>query len=255
MSNTRRLRAAVFLSHYHGSAVFAALRSMSAWLDIVLIATDDPLNPASHASRRLWRYGWDENLRQLVPSAARQAGLDAYTGSIRVAEFLNQFVAANPDIIISAVFGQKVPNEMLAGVKQRAYNLHPTIPEVGLDASRGAQALEKIIRRGETRFDITIHRMTDRFDFGEELGRSPMFAIPDELHGRSDGAAILRLYCESASLSATAINAHLPRIVVRDWFGGSKHLLSRDGSADYQSLILDETLVKPLLLEPSISRV
>ena len=76
-------RIAAFVSHYAGHAVLRELLGMRAVLRVVLVATDDPESPCCNASARIWRYGWDDRLGQLVTRLAAEGGLEAFTGSVR----------------------------------------------------------------------------------------------------------------------------------------------------------------------------
>src|SRR3954447_25871643 len=76
-------RIAAFVSHYPGHAVLRELLGMRAILRVVLVATDDPEGPCCNASARVWRYGREEGLRRLVPRLSADAGLEAFTGSVR----------------------------------------------------------------------------------------------------------------------------------------------------------------------------
>jgi hypothetical protein len=82
----RRYRLAAFVSHLVGCAVLEELLRLDC-AELVLVATDDPLQAFCNAQRRLWRYSTAEELRLLVPRAAERAGLPVHTGRVRDEQF------------------------------------------------------------------------------------------------------------------------------------------------------------------------
>ena len=209
------LRIATFVSHYHGAASLDALLSLD-WLQVVLLATDDPLLPHANAANRLWSHGWDEELRTCITRRGEAAGLTAYTGRILDREFLQRFADCRPDAIVCNVFGQRIPGRMLQHVGYRAYNLHPTVPGLSLEATRGARAIHKGAEYSTGLIDFSLHRMSVEFDCGEILARSEPIVAPDSLRDLRNSTETLEFYRASADLPASVIRGHLRGIVTRD---------------------------------------
>jgi len=66
------------------------------------------------------------------------------------------------DLIISADFGQKIPNKILKSAKINTLNLHPSL----LPKYRGATPVPRAILANEAKTGITIIKMTDKIDAG-----------------------------------------------------------------------------------------
>src|SRR4051794_14190625 len=203
-------RIAAFVSHHPGHAVLRELLGMRAVLRVVLVATDDPESPCCNASARIWRYGWDEGLRRLVPRLSAQAGLEAFTGSVRREGgiFHDRFVAARPDAIIAMVFGQRIPEHLLDLVGRRAWNVHPVVPGRPLAATGGPEPYESASRLGARSVQFCIHQMTGAFDDGEEVARSDPFPLSPT--ARPGGEAMLELQRRTAPLAAALVRGVLP---------------------------------------------
>lgn len=172
------VRLAAFVSHYLGDAVLAALLRMKE-VEVVLVATDDPLNPVCNPDGRLWRYSKSTELASLVPRRAARAGLTAFTGSITSPEFELLFQQAAPQAILSSFFGQKIPKARLLDVDRRAWNMHPVAPGRPLQDTRGVDPIDQARKLGASAIETCLHVMTERFDDGEEVGRSFPCSLPD----------------------------------------------------------------------------
>jgi methionyl-tRNA formyltransferase len=203
-------RIAAFVSHHAGHAVLRELLGMRAALRVVLVATDDPEGPCCNASARIWRYGRDEGLRHLVQRLAVEAGLEAFTGSVRREGglFHDRFVAARPDAIIAMVFGQRIPEHLLDLVAGRAWNVHPVVPGRRLAATGGPEPFEAAYRLGARSVQFCIHRMTGAFDDGEEVARSVPFPLPPAT--RPGAEPMLELQRRTAPLAAALVRSVLP---------------------------------------------
>ena len=177
---------------------------------MVLVATDDPESPCCNASARIWRYGWDEGLRRLVPRLSAEAGLEAFTGSVRREGglFHDRFVAARPDAIIAMVFGQRIPEHLLDLVGRRAWNVHPVVPGRPLAATGGPEPFEAAYRLGARSVQLCIHQMTGAFDDGEEVARSDPFPLPPAT--RPGAELMLELQRRTAPLAAALVRSVLP---------------------------------------------
>jgi methionyl-tRNA formyltransferase len=206
-------RLALFVSHHAGHAVLGEALGMPGALRVVLVATDDPERPCCNTPARLWRHGWDEDLRQLVPRLAAEAGLDAFTGSVRRpgGEFHRRFEAARPDALLAAVFGQRIPAHLLEQVEGRAWNIHPVVPGLPLAATRGSRPFEIAYELGAREIQLCLHRMTEAFDDGEELARSEPLPLPP---AREPGPELLlELQRRTAPLSAALVRRSLPTLL------------------------------------------
>jgi methionyl-tRNA formyltransferase len=203
-------RIAAFVSHYAGHAVLRELLGMRAVLRVVLVATDDPESSCCNASARIWRYGWDDRLGQLVTRLAAEGGLEAFTGPVRREGglFHDRFVAARPDAIIAMVFGQRIPEHLLDLVGRRAWNVHPVVPGRPLAATGGPGPYESAYRLGARSVQLCVHRMTGAFDDGEEVARSVPFPLPPAT--RPGAEPMLELQRRTAPVAAALVRSVLP---------------------------------------------
>jgi hypothetical protein len=216
---TELFRVAAFLSHLHGAAVLDALLALRALLRVVLVATDDPLGNFCNAAGRLWRYGFDDELRLLVPRKASEAGIPVYTGTVKGDDFFRLFEACAPDTIVTMVFGQRLPGWLLDQVARRAWNVHPVVPGLPLAATRGPTGFEEALRQGAAEIEMCLHEMTESIDDEEEVCRSAPVALPRVKEFSAElYVAFQRL---TAPLSAGLVREALPALLLR------KHEIAR----------------------------
>ncbi|HBJ38139.1 MAG TPA: hypothetical protein DDZ51_25975 [Planctomycetaceae bacterium] len=204
------MRVAAFVSHFYGAAVLQALIDLSPTVQVVLVVTDDPKSKHSNASRRLWKYGWDESLRSLVPRIAVRHGIPVVSENIRSAHFEDAFLQAKPNSILSCIFGQRIPQSCLDHVSQRAYNLHMSTPGYGLELTRGSAALETLVTSGKSIADMILHRMTIDFDNGETVARSTTIPLPADT--LETPRSIVDYFQATAELPATLIRNEFVRV-------------------------------------------
>lgn len=84
---------------------------------------------------------------------------------IRVREELDQILALNPDLIVTAAFGQILPKELLEAPKLGCINVHASLlPEL-----RGGAPIHYAILEGKRETGITIMYMAEKLDAGDIL--------------------------------------------------------------------------------------
>ena len=86
---------------------------------------------------------------------------------------------AGPDVIVTAAFGQKLGNELLAIPRLGGINVHASL----LPKYRGAAPINWAILRGESETGITIFRMAERMDAGEIISQAAIPIGPAETAG------------------------------------------------------------------------
>jgi methionyl-tRNA formyltransferase len=176
------------------------------------VATDDPLQPFCNAGRRLWRYSTAEELRLLVPRLAKRASLPVHTGRVRDEQFFRSFRTSASEVIISAVFGQKIPRRLLESVEHRAWNLHPVLPGLPLEVTRGPAPFEKALCLGALSMQWCLHHMTEAIDCGEEVARSTPFPLPQECEFSAE--SYLGVQQHIASMAASLLGETLPTLLL-----------------------------------------
>ncbi|WP_033543694.1 methionyl-tRNA formyltransferase [Planococcus sp. CAU13] len=81
----------------------------------------------------------------------------------------------NPDLVVTAAFGQILPTEILETPKLGAINVHASL----LPAYRGGAPIHQAIIDGQKETGVTIMYMVDRLDAGDIISQS---AVPIEKH-------------------------------------------------------------------------
>lgn len=181
-----RIRVAVFGSFMGGFHVLKELLEgpLAKRVEVVGVATDDPTQPFTHATVRLWKYPHSRDDETLVPRYARRFGLPVYDGRIRTVAF-EQFFTRDwrPELCLMATFGQKIPNSLIRFPALGFYNFHhsgdlwPSYP--------GPDPIRDMIRDGRTHLVLTIHTVTDVIDGGEFVARS--HRVPLAAHANAVG--------------------------------------------------------------------
>lgn len=218
----RPIRIAAFVSHYIGEAALSALFALTPWIEVVLVATDDPRCKFCNPRKRLWSAGGDEDLRTLVSRQAAARSLPAYSGRVKSEQFEKSMRAVRADAIVCCCFGQRLPQQLLDLVEGRAINLHITAPGYPLEATRGADCLALALQLG-THIEYTAHRMSAEFDRGETLARSQSLEAPIHVqNGSANPEELLAFWRQSAGLVDELIRTQLLGILACD-FGDQHH--------------------------------
>ncbi len=84
---------------------------------------------------------------------------------IREKDELTKILALKPDLIVTAAFGQILPNELLAAPQHGCINVHASLlPEL-----RGGAPIHYAIMQGKKKTGITIMYMVEKLDAGDIL--------------------------------------------------------------------------------------
>ncbi len=140
--------------------------------------------------------------QELIPSAIKTAAIEHTVPvfqpeDVNAASAVAQIRELEPDLLVTAAYGQILSAELLGVPRLGGINLHGSV----LPAYRGAAPVARAIERGETESGVTVIFMTPRIDAGGMLkfGRTPI--DPDETAGALED----RLARLGASLVAQAI--------------------------------------------------
>ncbi|WP_299087050.1 methionyl-tRNA formyltransferase [uncultured Metabacillus sp.] len=83
----------------------------------------------------------------------------------KIREELDDILSLEPDLIVTAAFGQLLPNELLEAPKYGCINVHASLlPEL-----RGGAPIHYSILQGKTKTGITIMYMAEKLDAGDIL--------------------------------------------------------------------------------------
>ncbi|MEK4030246.1 methionyl-tRNA formyltransferase [Pseudobacillus sp. FSL P4-0506] len=87
---------------------------------------------------------------------------------LRNSEELQQIIDLQPDVIVTAAYGQILPNELLAAPKFGCINVHASLlPEL-----RGGAPIHYAILQGKDKTGITIMYMAERLDAGDIISQA-----------------------------------------------------------------------------------
>jgi methionyl-tRNA formyltransferase len=103
-----------------------------------------------------------------VKVAAEKHGIPVYQPEkIKNEEELNQVLALKPDLIVTAAFGQILPNALLEAPKYGCINVHASLlPEL-----RGGAPIHYSILQGKEKTGITIMYMVEKLDAGDIISQ------------------------------------------------------------------------------------
>jgi methionyl-tRNA formyltransferase len=118
---------------------------------------------------------------------------------VNAPEFLERIRGLQPDLLVTAAYGQILSAELLAIPRLGGINLHGSI----LPAYRGAAPVARAIQRGERETGVTVIQMTPRIDAGGILAVAKTPIDPNETAGELEA----RLAQLGAPLVAEAIAA------------------------------------------------
>ncbi|MCM3587136.1 methionyl-tRNA formyltransferase [Mesobacillus maritimus] len=111
-----------------------------------------------------------------VKVEAVKQGIPVYQPEkIRKQEELNEILALQPDLIVTAAFGQILPKQLLEAPKYGCINVHASL----LPKLRGGAPIHYAIINGEDKTGITIMYMVEKLDAGDILTQ---VEVPIEEH-------------------------------------------------------------------------
>jgi phosphoribosylglycinamide formyltransferase-1 len=132
---------------------------------------------------------------------ARAAGIPAYHVSAKT-EGSEEAVASRllalldeyrPDLLVLAGYMKKVPDAVLARMKNRILNIHPALlPEFGGAGMWGHHVHEAVVRAGKTFSGMTVHMVNGDYDEGQILAQRRV-DIPAGTDASGVGSLVLRL--------------------------------------------------------------
>ncbi|MET3318498.1 UNVERIFIED_ORG: methionyl-tRNA formyltransferase [Peribacillus simplex] len=101
-----------------------------------------------------------------VKVEAEKQGIPVYQPEkIREKEDLEKIISLKPDLVVTAAFGQILPNELLEAPKYGCINVHASLlPEL-----RGGAPIHYSILQGKEKTGITIMYMAEKLDAGDIL--------------------------------------------------------------------------------------
>lgn len=209
-------RAVVF--GYHNVGVRCLKVLLAHGVDVRLVVTHED-NP----NETIW---FDS-----LASVARDYGIPCITpADANTPEMFERLESLAPDFLFSFYYRQMLKAPLLATVRQGGYNMHGSL----LPRYRGRVPVNWAVLHGETETGATLHRMVEKPDAGEVVGRQSVPILPDDtahdVFGKVSVAAEMLLNRVLPDLlDGTA--PHLPLDLTQgSYFGGRK---PEDGRIDW----------------------
>jgi Formyl transferase len=164
------------------AAIFDFGRRNPGRLDLVGLATDDPINSDAHIDlrKRIWKYySEDERLKMETRTveAALANGVPVYTGELKSTGFRALLADWAPAAIVVCCCGQIFDAAIIEAARCGVYNLHPTDLAKGVGA--GPTPYEEVVKAGDPWSRWTVHRMTVDVDSGPIVGQSLPVRVGD----------------------------------------------------------------------------
>ena len=112
-----------------------------------------------------------------VRTAAEGAGLEVWTPDrARGQQVVARLAALEPDVLVTAAYGQIVGHDVLALPRLAAVNVHPS----ALPRYRGPDPIRRALWDGCGETAVTIQLMADEVDAGDILAQEPVAIAPEE---------------------------------------------------------------------------
>lgn len=150
------------------------------------VATDAVTDPKARISarKRLWQHYTPEQCGlsyERTRSFCKERGIEFFSGSVHAAPFQSWMDASRPDIVLSAFFGQLIPEEILQAPKLGAYNVHPSDTQHGI---RGPRPFLDTIEAGLKQANghlgkVVVHELDAGFDEGRVVVETPGLPFHD----------------------------------------------------------------------------
>ncbi len=179
--------------------------------------------------------------QQLIPSAIKQAALARglpveQPEDVNTPESLALIRGYEPDLLVTAAYGQILSPGLLGIPLLGGINLHGSI----LPAYRGAAPVARAIERGEPETGVTVIRMTPRIDAGGMMAFARTPIDPDETAGEVE-ARIAELGAPLVARAIAALVAGTAVILPQDRSRVTKapKLRKEDGRIDWTRPALD----------------
>jgi methionyl-tRNA formyltransferase len=137
-----------------------------------------------------------------VKAEAVKQGIPVYQPEkIRVKEELDRILALEPDLIVTAAFGQILPKELLEYPKYGCINVHASLlPEL-----RGGAPIHYSIIQGKEKTGITIMYMAEKLDAGDILTQAEVVIEENDTAGS--------LFDKLSEAGAALLSDTLPKLL------------------------------------------
>ncbi|MFJ8261589.1 methionyl-tRNA formyltransferase [Rummeliibacillus sp. NPDC094406] len=115
-----------------------------------------------------------------VKAAAVELGLQVIQPErLKGSEELQQIISLNPDLIVTAAFGQILPKELLDAPRLGCINVHASL----LPAYRGGAPIHQAVIDGQKETGVTIMYMAEKLDAGDIIAQQPLSIEAEDYTG------------------------------------------------------------------------
>jgi len=127
--------------------------------------------------------------RILTPPPVKEAALELglpviQPEKLRGSEELQQIIALNPDLVVTAAFGQILPKSLLDTPKLGCVNVHASL----LPKYRGGAPIHQAVLDGEAETGVTIMYMAEKLDAGDIISQRAITIEDHHTTGQLFGA-------------------------------------------------------------------
>ncbi|MFN5350813.1 MAG: formyltransferase family protein [Polaromonas sp.] len=148
---------------------------------VVGVATDDVTQPYISRDKRMWQYPHHIDDETMVERAAQQHQLPLYKGRVKSDLFYDLFENQwQPDLCISATFGQLIDARLFDYPRFGFFNIHPCIEDGWPSKYAGPNPFQALKDDGHHYAKAALHRVDGNFDTGELMAMSPRIAMPPQ---------------------------------------------------------------------------
>lgn len=150
------------------------------------VATDAVTDPKARisAGKRLWQHytpGQRALSYERTRSFCTERGIEFFSGSVHAPPFQNWMQHSGPDIVLSAFYGQLIPEDVLCAPELGAYNVHPSDTQHGI---RGPRPFLDTIEAGLKQANghlgkVVVHELDAGFDEGRVVVETPGLPFHD----------------------------------------------------------------------------
>ncbi|WP_299477877.1 formyltransferase family protein [uncultured Roseibium sp.] len=150
------------------------------------VATDAITDPNARisAKKRLWQHYTPDQCAQSYErtrSYCIEKEIAFFSGSIHAKPLQDWLAISKPDIVLSAFYGQLIPEDFLHAPKMGAFNVHPSDTQHGI---RGPRPFLDTIEAGLKQENghlgkVVLHELDSRFDDGRVIVETPGLPFHD----------------------------------------------------------------------------
>lgn len=175
------IRLVIFGSFYRGFCVLDEFlhRGARHGIEVVGVATDDPTQTFISRDKRFWQYPHEVHEELMVEQLAQQHGLPVHKERVKTEAFYERYEQQwQPDICISATFGQRIDQRLFSFPRFGFFNLHPCIADRWPSLYAGPNPFQALKDDGHTHTQVAYHAVDDGFDTGQLVAMSERIGFP-----------------------------------------------------------------------------